>query len=113
MRAFVIINNFGMMISAGVNANKGACDKRSIWNPSSYEYERDKSCDVGEYLKYENCKCRKKLIDKLVEECTKTTVHYNDMISLKNFHSNFLKLDKKHYKGITIYYIGYITVKKN
>ena len=27
-------------------------------------------CDAGEYLDYENCKCRKKLVDKLVEECT-------------------------------------------
>ena len=24
----------------------------------------------GEYLDYENCKCRKKLVDKLVAECT-------------------------------------------
>ena len=30
----------------------------------------DKSCDVGEYLDYENCKCSKKLVDKLNEECT-------------------------------------------
>ena len=29
----------------------------------------DKSCDVGEYLDNENCKCRKKLVNKLVEEC--------------------------------------------
>ena len=34
------------------------------------------------------------------------------MISLKNFESNLLKIDKKHYKGIDIYYIGYITIKK-
>ena len=27
-------------------------------------------CDFGEYLDYENCKCRKKLVDNLVEECT-------------------------------------------
>ena len=26
--------------------------------------------DVGEYLDYANCKCRKRLIDKLVEECS-------------------------------------------
>ena len=26
--------------------------------------------DIGEYLDYENCKCGKKLVDKLVEECT-------------------------------------------
>ena len=24
---------------------------------------RRKSCDVGEYLDYENCKCRKRLVD--------------------------------------------------
>ena len=30
------------------------------------------SCNVGNYLDYENWKCRKKLVDKLVEECTKT-----------------------------------------
>ena len=29
----------------------------------------DKSCDFGEYLDCENCKCRKRLVDKLVEEC--------------------------------------------
>ena len=29
-------------------------------------------CDVGEYLDYEHCKCRKKLVDKLVDECTET-----------------------------------------
>ena len=34
------------------------------------------------------------------------------MINLKDFESNLLKIDKKHYKGIDIYYIGYITIKK-
>ena len=34
------------------------------------------------------------------------------MIDLKNFESNLLKINKKHYKGIDIYYIGYITIKK-
>ena len=51
--------------------DKGICDKVFIWNPSDCEYECDKSCDAGEYLDYANCKCRKKLVDKLVEECTK------------------------------------------
>ena len=46
------------------------CNKGFIWNPSNCECECGKSCDVGEYLDYENCKCRKKLVDKLVEECT-------------------------------------------
>ena len=34
------------------------------------------------------------------------------MINLKDFDSNLLKIDKKHYKKINIYYIGYITIKK-
>ena len=50
--------------------DKGVCNKRFIWNPSNCEWKCDKSCDVGEYLDYENCKCRKKLVDKLAEECT-------------------------------------------
>ena len=30
------------------------------------------SCDIGEYLDYENCKCKKKLVAPLIEECTET-----------------------------------------
>ena len=48
------------------------CNKGFIWNPSNCECECDKSCDIGEYLDYENCKCKKKLVDKLVDECTET-----------------------------------------
>ena len=36
----------------------------------------------------------------------------DDMIDIKNFHSNLLKIDKKPYKDFNIYYIGYITIKK-
>ena len=50
--------------------DKGVCDKGFIWNPSNCECECDKSCDIGEYLDYENCKRRKKLFDKLIEKCT-------------------------------------------
>ena len=49
--------------------DSGVCHKGSIWNPSYCECECGKSCDVGKYLDYENCKCRKKIVDKLVEEC--------------------------------------------
>ena len=53
--------------------DKAVCDKGYAWNPSNCECECDKSCDVGEYLDYENCKCRKTLVDKLVEECSEDT----------------------------------------
>ena len=36
----------------------------------------------------------------------------NDMIDIRNFQSNLLKRDKKSYKDIHIYYIGYIMIKK-
>ena len=48
---------------------KGVSDKGFICNPSNCECKCYKSCDIGEYLDYENCKCRKKLVDKLPEEC--------------------------------------------
>ena len=48
--------------------NKGVCDKVYAWTPSNCKCECDKSCDVGGYLDYENCKCRKRLVNKLLEE---------------------------------------------
>ena len=50
--------------------DKGVCDKGFIRNPSNCEFEYHKACDVGEYLDHENCKCRKKLVAPLIEECT-------------------------------------------
>ena len=43
------------------------CNKGFIWNPNNCECECDKAYDVGEY-----CKCRKKLVAPLIEECTET-----------------------------------------
>ena len=37
---------------------------------------------------------------------------YNDIIYPERFKSNLLKIDKKSYKDIGIYNIGYITIKK-
>ena len=35
---------------------------------------------------------------------------YNGMINIKNFAPNFLKIDRKSYKNIVIYIIGYIKI---
>ena len=40
-----------------------------------------------------------------------TYYFFNNVINIKNFDSNLLKIDKKSYKNIDIYYIGYITIK--
>ena len=37
--------------------DKGVCENGSIWKPSNCECEFDKSCDIGGYLDYGNCKC--------------------------------------------------------
>ena len=42
----------------------------------------------------------------------RTYYFYNDMINIKKFDSNLLKIDKKSYKDIGIYNIGYNTIKK-
>ena len=37
---------------------------------------------------------------------------FYDMINIEDFDLSLLKIDKKSYKNIDIYYIGYITIKK-
>ena len=42
----------------------------------------------------------------------RTYYFYNEMINIKKVDSNLLKIDKKSYKDICIYNIGYIIIKK-
>ena len=42
----------------------------------------------------------------------RTYYFYIDIINIKTFDSNNLKLDKKTYKNLDIYNIGYVTIKK-
>ena len=42
----------------------------------------------------------------------RTYYFYNDQINLKDFDARLLKVDKKDYNEIDIYYICYATVKK-
>ena len=37
--------------------------------------------------------------------------YFHDMINIKNFDSNLLKICKKSYQNVDIYYIRYITIK--
>ena len=54
--------------------DRDVCDKEYIWNPSNCECECNKSCDFGECLDYKKCKCKKRTVDKLVQERTETIV---------------------------------------
>ena len=42
----------------------------------------------------------------------RTYYFLDDVIDIRNFHSNLLKIDKKSHEDINIYYIGYITIEK-
>ena len=53
--------------------DKGVCYRGYIGY--NFECEYDKSCDVGVYLDYKNCKCSKKFVNKLVE-WTETVQEY-------------------------------------
>ena len=50
--------------------SKLVCEKGYMWNPNTCACEWDKLCEVGQYLDYRECACRKKLIDDLIEQCT-------------------------------------------
>ena len=42
----------------------------------------------------------------------RTYCFYNDQTNLKDFDARLLKVGRKHYNEIDIYYIRYVTVKK-
>ena len=52
--------------------DNGVWDKEYAWDPSNCESECNKSYDFSEYLDYKSCKCKKRLVNKLVEECNET-----------------------------------------
>ena len=68
-------------------------------DPSNCECECDKSCDVGEFLDYENCICRKRMVDKLVGE-------YNENIEEKLTEVTLFE----HKNGCTCYYTVFIVL---
>ena len=85
--------------------DKRIYDKGSIWNPSNCKCECDKTCDIGEYLDYVNCKYIKKLVDKLIDECTETTeeVKLAKITLTENENGN-------KYSSCTVYLISIIVV---
>ena len=49
---------------------------------------------------------------KQIDIKNRTYYFYNNMINVKKFDARLLKIDKRPYKDIGIYNIGYITIKK-
>ena len=78
--------------------DKRVCDKGYDQNPGNCKCECDKSCCIGEYINYEIYKCRKKLVDPLIEECT---VNINETSLVKK------KIDKIENKDKCNSYVVY------
>ena len=53
------------------------------------------------------------MINKVKDIDVKNRTHYffNDIINMKNFDPNNIKIDEKSYKNILFYYIGYVTIQ--
>ena len=77
--------------------DKLVCDKGYIWNPSTCTCDCNKYCEVGQYLDYDNCARRKKLIDYLIEQCT-------NIVDIEN-KNNLINNDNNDNNIYFIYYI--------
>ena len=80
--------------------DNGMCDKRFIWNPSNCNCEYDKSCDIGEYLDYKNCKCRRKKI------CSEN-IGENEMIYNETLH---ISLGDYKCNSCTLYIVLFVVI---
>ena len=87
--------------------DKDRCDKRFIFTPSNCECECDKLCDVGEYLDNKNCKCRKKIVDKLAEESSEI-IDGNKIIYNRTLNAIPLNDFKKVCSSCTIYVVLFV-----
>ena len=74
-----------MKVNAAMNANNWLTKRYVIKDLIGIlAMVNDKSCYVGKYLDYKKLKCRKRLVGKLVEECSENIdekeLHQNKMI---------------------------------
>ena len=81
--------------------------KGFIWNPSNCECECDKSCDIREYLDYKNCKCRQRIIDKLVEECSEN-INGNEMPYNETLNAVSLNIYKNVCNSCMVYIVLFV-----
>ena len=87
--------------------DKGMCDKGFVWNPSNCECECDKSCNIGEYLDYKNCQCRKRIIDKLVDECSEK-IYENETLDKLPLNAILLNVYKNVCSSCMLYIILFV-----
>ena len=69
--------------------DKGVCNKGFIWNLSNCECECYKSCDFSEW------KCKKRLVNKLAEECTEN-IDETRLVEINSTECNSIENKCKH-----------------
>ena len=85
--------------------DKGECDEGFIWNPNNCECE----CYIymlmllSEYLYYKNYKCKKRLVNKLVEECTEN-IDETRLVEINLTECNSVE-NKCKYNSCTQYFV--------
>ena len=118
------------------------CEKEYIWNPSKCICENEKYlasivddstifCDeviksYGEEIKSipssfneKKATCKTQSLYFLlvflliINIKNRSSYFFNDIISIKDFDPDNIKIDEKLYKNILIYYTGYVTIKKD
>ena len=99
--------------------DKGVYDEGYTWNPSNCKCECDKSCDIGEHLDYQSCKCKKRLIDKLIDERNETVDKVNIVSESKNKYNScilYIVLFSTFFTinvGIAAYFVYYKYMNHN
>ena len=88
--------------------DKGLCDKGFIWNPSNCVCKCYKSCDFNENLDNKNCKCKQRLVDKLVEgssaeECSEN-IDEARLVKINSTECNSVENKCKH-NSCTLYIV--------
>ena len=88
--------------------DNGIWDKGFIWNPSNCDCWSNKLCDIGQYLDYANCRCRKVLISKLVEECCEN-IDRNELIYNRTV-NNYGKIYNSYTVCIALFAIAFLII---
>ena len=96
--------------------DKGICDT-VLFGTLVIVNVSDKSCDISKYLNNENCKCRSKLTDKLVNKCSENTLVYNGTFNYQfvyGIHSIVCHMFHNKYKRyFFIYFHWYLKRRYN
>ena len=91
-------------IFTGINIYFVYCNWSLIKNVSCIKFNTDKEKKIWMNIKMGETK--------QINIKNRTYYFYNGQINLKDFDTRLLKIDKKDYNEIDIYYIGYVTIKK-